>query len=134
MALKLDSKQFEREGKLDSAQSVFFARQLEEIDTQMYDVKYAALEAFELVPAKPMHPATETYTYRQYDGRAIAVMTSNYATGSPRADVDGSEYTSRVRSIRNSYGYNVQEIRAAEKEGVPLESMRARTARRGINE
>lgn len=119
---------------LDAANTVFFARQLEEIDAQMYDTKYAKLEAFELVPVKTLHPGAETYTYRIFDGVAVAKMTSNYATGSPRADVSGKEYTARVRGVRNSYGYNVQEIRAASQANLPLENMRAVVARRGVNE
>lgn len=133
--LRLDAKQFEGQGRLDAASAVFFARELEQIDARMYDVKYAALEAFELVPVKTdIHPGTETITYQQFDGRAVAEMTANYASGSPRADVGGVEFTSKVRSIRNSYGYNVQEIRAAQLAGRPLDSMRASVARRGVNE
>jgi hypothetical protein len=131
---RVDAQAIERQGHLDAVQSVIFARELEEIDAQSYDVKYASLEAFELVPTMPLSPGTETYTYRQFDGRAIATMTSNYASGSPRADVSGLEFTSSVRSIRNSYGYNVQEIRAAAEAKRPLENMRAVSARRGINE
>jgi hypothetical protein len=114
--------------------AVFFARELEEIDSTLYDVKYAELEAFQLVSPKKLGEATEQYTYRQYDGRGVAKMTSNYANGSPRADVEGVEFTSKVRSIRASFGYNIQEIRAARATGRPLENMRAIQARRAINE
>lgn len=134
MAFKLDARQIENDGRLDASQSIFFARELEEIDGQMYEVKYAKLEAFELVPVKTLDPGTETYTWRMWDGEGVAEMTSNYATSSPRADVEGVEASSTVRSIRNSYGYNVQEIRAAAKEKRPLENMRATRARKGIND
>lgn len=119
---------------LDAAQTVFFNRQLEEIDGQLYNVKYGALEALELVSPKPLNIGAESYTYRSFDGRAVAKMTSNYSNGSPRADVDGKEDTSFVRSIRASFGYNIQEIRAAQLAGLPLDSMRAEQCRRSINE
>lgn len=119
---------------LDAAQTVIFARQLEEIDGQLYDVKYAKLEALELVSAKALNPGAESYTYRQYDARAIAKFSSNYANGSPRADVSGLEFTAFVKSCRQSFGFNVQEIRAAAMAGLPLDAMRAMAARRGINE
>lgn len=137
MTIRMDAGQVQAlaNGKLDAAQSIFFARELESIDERQFEVKYAQLEAFQLVPVSSTdHPGDETYTYEQYDGRAIAEITSNYASGSPRADVDGQEFTSRFRSLRNSYGYNVQEIRAAQKAGKPLDAMRANVARRGINE
>lgn len=136
--MKLDSAMFTRDeagaARLDAVQSAFFARELEEIDGQMYDVKYADLEAFQLVGTRKLSPGAETYTYRQFDSRGVAIMTSNYASASPRADVDGQEFTSKVRGIRASYGYNVQEIRAASEANRPLENMRAVAARRAINE
>jgi hypothetical protein len=121
--------------RIDAAASAFFLRELELIDQEMYNIKYADLEAFQLVPVKTdLHPGLETYTYRTFDSRGVAQMTANYASGSPRADVDGVETTSKVRSIRASYGYNVQEIRAAAMANRPLETMRATAARRAINE
>lgn len=119
---------------LDAAQTMFFERELEEIDNRMFDVRYAKLELFELVQPKPLDPATETYTFRSFDSRGVAVMTSDYASGSPRVDVAGVEETSKVRSMRVSFGYSIQEIRAAAKEGRPLDAMKAAGARRAINE
>ena len=119
---------------LDASQSVFFLRELEEIDSRLFDVKYANLEVFELVQPKQLDPGAETYTYRTFDARGVAAMTSDYATGSPRADVSGVETTAKVRSLRASFGYNVQEIRAASMANRPLDAMRATAARRMINE
>lgn len=119
---------------LDAAQTLIFARQLEEIDLQLYDVKYAKLEALELVSAKPLNPGAETYTYSQFDSRGIAKVTANYANGSPRAEASGLQFTATVKSLRESYGYNVQEIRASQMSNVPLEALRAMAARRAINE
>lgn len=119
---------------LDAAQGVFFARQLEEIDTRLYDIKLGALEARELVNVKPLNPGVESYTYRSYDKRGVAKITSNYASGSPRADVNGVETTSQLRSVRESFGYNFQEIRSAAFAGVPLDAMKAMAARRAIDE
>lgn len=119
---------------LDAVQSGIFARQLEEIDTELYNVKYAKLEALELVSAKPLNPGAESYTWRQFDARGVAKFTSNYANGSPRVDVSGVETTSFVKSCRSAFGFNVQEIRAAQMAGLPLDALRAMTARRMINE
>lgn len=119
---------------LDAVQSGIFARQLEEIDSQLYDVKYAKLEALELVSAKPLNPGAESYTWRQFDSRMVAKFTANYANGAPRVDVNGIETTSYVKSCRAAFGYNIQEIRAANMAGLPLDAMRAMAARRAINE
>ena len=124
----------ETSGRLDAAQTIFFARQLEEIDAEMYQVKYAAMEAFELLSTKTLHPGAESYTYRMYDAVGVARMTSDYASGAPRSDVSGKEYNSRIRGLLSGYGYSIQEIRAAQMAGLPLDSMKAVTARRVLNE
>lgn len=46
----------------------------------------------------------------------------------------GLEFTAQVRSIRASFGYNIQEIRAASMAGLPLDAMKAMAARRSIDE
>lgn len=119
---------------LDAAQSVFFARQLEMIEATLYNVKYAALEATELVNTKPVHPGAESYTYRQFDRRGVAVISSTYQTGSPRVDVDGKEFTAYLRSIRVSFGISIQEIRNAQFANTDLETFKALAARRAIAE
>lgn len=119
---------------LDAASDLFFQRQLEEIDGRLFETKYGALEALQLVATKSLNPGAETYTFRRYDGRAQAKIMSNYASASPRANVNGVEASSKVKSVRASYGYNIQEIRAAAMAQVPLDPMNAMQARRAIDE
>lgn len=119
---------------LDAASDLFFQRQLEEIDTRLFENKYGALEALQLVQSRPLNPGAESYTWRRYDARGQAKIVSNYAGGSPRANVNGVEMTSKVRSVRASFGYNIQEIRAAALAGTPLDSLNAMAARRMIDE
>ncbi len=119
---------------LDAAQSVFFSRQLEEIDATLYNVKYGQLEALELLTPKPVSPGAESHTYRQFDRRGMAEITSNYANQSKRVDVEGKEYTSYLRSMRLSFGISIQEIRNAQHAGTDLDMMRVMAARRGIDE
>lgn len=119
---------------LDAAQSVFFARQLELVDATLYNVKYGKLEALELVTPKPIDPGAESYTYSQFDGRALATITSNYQTSSVRVDVEGKQFTAYLRSLRLSFGISIQEIRNAKFANTDLEQMKAMRARRGIDE
>lgn len=119
---------------MDTAQTVFFSRQLEEVDKTLYNVRYGKLEALELVEPKPMHPGAETYTYRQFDRRGLAEIVSNYQTQSKRVDVEGKEFTSYLRSIRVSFGISIQEIRAAQLAQSDLDMQKAMAARRSIDE
>lgn len=104
----------ENSGRFDANESVFFARQLEYVKSKTYDIKRVALSALTLMPVSTEIPeGATTHTYRQYDGVGMAKIISNYANDLPRADVTGKEFTGNIRSIGNSYGYNVQEVRSA---------------------
>ena len=118
---------------LDSGETVFFARELEHIKGKSYDVKYADLKARQLIPvSSEAGPGAESITYRQYDHLGVAKLISSYANDLPRADVKGKEFTTPIRSLGASYGYNLQEIRAAKMVGKPLEQRRANAAKRAI--
>jgi len=118
---------------LDSGETIFFARELELIKSKSYDVKYADLKARSLLPVSgEAGPGAESITYRQYDHLGVAKLISSYANDLPRSDVKGREFTSPVRSLGASYGYNLQEVRAAKMVGKPLEQRRANAAKRAV--
>jgi hypothetical protein len=114
---------------------MFFARQLEAIKAQTYDVKRANLNALQLMPVSTDVPeGATTITYRQYDTVGMAKVIANYANDLPRADVTGKEFTSNIRSIGNAFGYNTQEIRSAIFAGVNLPARKAMAATRAHQE
>ena len=120
---------------LDSKQTAFFARELEYVKARSYDVQYPELKATSLIPVSTeAGPGAESITYQQFDRLGVAKIISNYADDLPRADIKGAEFTSPIRSIGASYGYNVQEIRAAQFAGRSLEQRRANSARRAVEE
>lgn len=119
-------------GRLDANESIHFARQLEFIKSQAYDVKRPQLSALQLFPVDSSVPAgAETLTYRQYDQVGMAKVIANYADDLPRADVTAKEFTSPIRSVGISYGYSVQEIRASAFAGTSLDAKKMRAAQRG---
>jgi len=71
-------------------------------------------------------------TYRQFSQTGIAKIIANYAQDLPRVDVFGKEFIAMVRSLGDAYGWTVQEIRAAQMAGTPLEQRKANAARRAI--
>jgi hypothetical protein len=130
-----DLRVLQNSGRFDANESVFFARQLEFIKSRTYDVKRAVLSAFVIMPVSTEIPeGATTHTYRQFDTVGMAKVIANYANDLPRADVTGKEFTGPIRSIGNSYGYNVQEIRSAMFAGVPLSSRKAMAATRAHQE
>jgi len=120
---------------LDANETIFFVRELEAVKSKSYDVVYAELKARKLFPVSgEAGPAAETIRYEQYDTVGLAKVIANYADDLPRADVKGKEFVSIVKSLGSSYGYNLQEVRAAKATGKPLEQRRANAAKRAIEE
>jgi hypothetical protein len=130
-----DLRAIESTGRMDANESVFFARQLEYIKGKAYDVKRPKLSALALIPiSTEVNEGAESITYRQYDAVGMAKIISNYANDLPRADVTGKEFSSPVRGIGVSYGYSMQEIRAAIYANVNLDARKMNAARRSHEE
>jgi hypothetical protein len=126
-----DLRAIENTGRLDANESVFFARQLEAIRAQTYDVKRVNLNALTLIPVDTSTPeGATTVTYRQFDSVGMAKVIGAYANDLPRADVMGKEFTNPIRTLAIAYGYNTQEIRSALFAGVPLTARKAAAAAR----
>ena len=88
----------------DSDASVFFARELDYVKSQSYDVEYPEFTALKLFPvSSEINPGAETVTYYSYDKTGMAKIISNYATDLPRADVKGKPTTAIIKSLGDSY-------------------------------
>lgn len=123
----------DRQSKTDGDETVFFLRQLEYIKAKTYDTKYPELKARALIPMSfEAGAGANSITYRQFSITGIAKIIANYAQDLPRVDVFGKEFVAMIRSLGDSYGWTVQEIRAAQMAGTPLEQRKANAARRGI--
>lgn len=117
--------------RLDASESIFFNRELESIMARSFEVEYPELKATRLIPVDTSAgPGADSITYRQFDKVGLSKVIANYADDLPRADILGEEFTSPVRSIGNSYGYSLQEVRSAAKAGRPLQQMKANASRR----
>ena len=75
-----DLRVIENSGHMDANESIFFARQLEYVKAQTYDIKYPAMNALNLFPVDTSAGAgAKTITYRQYDSVGAAKVIANYA-------------------------------------------------------
>ena len=110
--------------------SVFFARELDFVKAQSYDVEYPEFTALNLFPtSNEVDAGAETITFYTYDKTGIAKVIDNYSTDLPRADVDGTPNIAKVKSIGSSYGYSAQEMRASRMAGKSLDTRKAESAR-----
>lgn len=117
--------------RFDANDTAFFLRQLTYIYQQTYDIKYPELKARSLIPVdNRVNPGAESYVWRQFDKRGQAKIVQNYADDFPNAEVIGKEFQTRLVSLGASYQYTLQDLRAASMAGMPLETRKAETARR----
>lgn len=122
--------------RFDSAEeaSVFFARELDYVKSQSYDVEYPELTALHLFPiSNDADPGAETITYYTYDKTGVAKIIDNYSTDLPRADVNGKPSYAKIKSIGDSYGYSAQEMRASRLAGKSLDSRKGESARYAVD-
>ena len=114
--------------------SVFFARELDYVKAQSYDVEYPELTALALFPqTSEADEGAETITYYTYDNVGLAKILDNYSTDLPRADVIGKPSFAQIKSLGDSYGYSVQEMRASRLAGKSLDSRKGESARYQID-
>lgn len=122
--------------RFDSAEdaSIFFARELDYIKSKSYDKIYPEFTALNNFPITHEVPeGAESTTYYSYEKTGIADIISNYATDLPRADVKGNPTTAMVKSVGNSYGYSVQDMRASRMAGKSLDVRKAEAARYAVD-
>lgn len=129
MAHRIDSDHF------DAAESVFFKRELEDIDKRVYEKRYPALMATKLIPMiTGVAPETRVYTWREFDKKGAAKIIGDYADDLPRIDVDGAEYSQVIKDVGDSYQYSIMEVKAAAKGMANLDELRASAARYFVEE
>lgn len=122
--------------RLDANETATFARQLEHIQAQTYDVLYPEVRALELVPQiGGVDPGAKFFTFRQFDMAGSAAMTANYADDAPRVDVQGQELSSPIKHYSDSYAWSVADLRASALAmrslggiGMPIDARRAQAA------
>lgn len=122
------------EFRLDDA-GLFLDRQLEHIRPQVFEVEYADIKYPTILPVTAeAGPGSQTFTYRIMDATGDFKLISDAADDLPRADVSQTEKSINIRSFGGSFGYTVQELRAAQMANISLEQRRASAVRRAYEE
>lgn len=115
----------------DANETMLLARQLEYVKAQVYEKKYPAFKAISLLPLASGTPAAaEVIRYKIWDATGSAKLLDHYGTDLPSVSAFARDATSPVRGFGNSYGYSIQDIRAAAFAGVALDARLAMAARR----
>lgn len=119
--------------RVDANETAIFARQLEYIFTQTYDVEYPELQARSILPIVSGIPSgAELHTYSQFDSVGKAKFVDSHDTDFPTVEVKGLQFTGKIKSIGAAYQYTLQELRAAAMAGFQLDATKARMARLAV--
>jgi hypothetical protein len=118
----------------EDADTIFLARQLDYVRASTYNRQLPAINADRLVPDDTSVPewAENVWQYA-YDMVGMAKVISNYADDLPRADVRATSRSVTVRTLGDSYGYNIQELAASRQTGQGLDARKAAAARRAMD-
>lgn len=121
--------------RLDFNEVAFFNRQLEYIKTKTYDELNKELKYPDILPISTETPnGAQVITWRTFKEIGFAAWIADYANDFPRVDVTGEEHSVKPKSMGDSYGYSIEEIRAAQFGRFNLNARRAKAARRAIEE
>jgi hypothetical protein len=122
------------EFRMDEA-GLFLERQLEYIRPQVFETVYADIKYPTILPVtSEAGNAAQTFTYRIMDSTGDFKLIADAADDLPRADISQTEKSIVIRSFGGSFGYTVQELRAAQMANIALEQRRAAAVRRAYEE
>lgn len=120
-------------GAADSDNNLFFARELEHIIPEMFEIEHARINARAIFPIdRSAGPTAKIITYRQFTKVGASKIISDYANDIPLVQVHGEEFTGNVRTMAIAARWTVDEIEDARVTGRPLDRMQTDAAREAI--
>jgi len=115
----------------DAAETAYVIRSLEDIRAGVLEQEFPQLMAQQWFPFSigGIDPGAESVTIRHANQKGKVEFTKDLMGDAPRVDFDMDEVSYPLRSFWVSYGFGIQDVRAAMKAGVPLQSKTASLAR-----
>lgn len=108
----------------DSATTVFLERDLTSVDPKKYMELFEGLRAMDFVPPiENIAPYDRTYEYSMWSITGEAATYGDNARDLPRVGVTRKPFNRRISPIGASYGWTIDDIRAAAQRNVPLDDV-----------
>lgn len=105
----------------DAAEVAYIVRSLEQIRAGVQETEYPGLNASDWFPfTQDVDPGKESLTITKGDRAGKPEYTKNLKGDAPRVDFDLDQVSYPMASFWLSYGYGIQDVRAARAAGVPL--------------
>lgn len=117
--------------RFDSNETAFLERKLTQLRAKVFETVYADLLAVKFLPlASDIAPDATNYVWEVIDTRGRAKI----GLDAPRIDVIAGERSGKVRDISDSYGWQLDAMRTAQRLGQDLSGQKLNAAKRAIDE
>lgn len=116
--------------RADAGETAQILRSLLFIETEIYKTEYTENRIREFIPVDSTVPAwAESFSWRLLDWRGMAKIIRDAATDLPAVDIVMAEFIQKVYEIGDSFSYTLNDLRAAAKNNMPLDSEKGEIAR-----
>lgn len=119
--------------RADAADTVWFARELENVDTRIYMAQLIPMVGRLVVPIDRSIPSWATsHRWREFTRFGEAELIASYANQVPMVQVSGAEFIKDIKSYAIAWGWSWKDIETAARTGRPLDIMLATVARQAM--
>lgn len=117
----------------DANETAFVERQLVQLRSKEFDVKYASNIARSFLPmATDIAASASVYSYLVNDKTGAAMIGGNGADDAPQVEVSSSEVLGRVVPVRSAFSYDLNEVRESVRLKRPLSARKQEASRTTI--
>ena len=101
--------------RADAGETAQFLRSLLFIEQEVYQTEYVENRARDFIPVDTTVPAwADSFAWRIWGlARYMAKIVTRYSDDLPAVDVMAAELLQKVQTIADSFGYSIQDLRAA---------------------
>lgn len=123
-----------RDRRRDSVQradalTIAFARELEDIIKEVFEVEYPELRAREFMPERFVSPEALTFTYRMTNRVGAADIIDDNGNNIPKVDVTGEEWQQPIVNVGASYDFTILDQMRSGRLGISIDALKAEAAR-----
>lgn len=113
----------------------FYISQLANLESRIYEAKYAAINYDELIPVDTSLPEwVDSWDYISYDGVTLGKFIGASADDLPDVTLSANKSSVPIGYAGNKYSYSLDELRKSQQLRIPLDSSKAKLAFRGAQE
>jgi len=116
--------------RADAGETALILRSLLFVEQEIYKVEYVENRAAEFIPLDTTVPAwADSFSWRLLDWRGMAKLIRDAGTDLPAVDIILAEFIQKVYEIGDSFNYTLNDLRAAAKNNMPLDTEKGELAR-----